>query len=265
MSEQLFGALLRYWRGRRGLSQLELALQADVSARHVSFLEVGRAKPSSEMVLRLLAVLDVPLQAQNEALRAAGLEARFPEPGLDALDIEIQLALARMMEQQEPFPLTVIGGDFGILRSNQAAQRLFRAFLVDVTVMPEKPDMFTLLFDPRLMRPYVENWELLARGMLNRLQRELLRRGGDDKLRSLLERVLAFPGVPASWRHPDFSTDAPAAQSVRLTKDGVSLGFLVTITKFSAPQQVLLDELTVESCFPLDDATRVTCERLARE
>lgn len=264
MSDQLFGALLRYWRGRRGLSQLDLALQADVSARHVSFLEVGRAMPSQEMVLRLLAVLDVPLQAQNEALRAAGLDARFPEPGLDALDVGIHLAIAQMMEQQEPFPLTVLGGDFAILRSNQAAQRLFRAFVADPAAMPETPDMFTLFFEPRLVRPYVENWESLARGMLNRLQRELLRRGGDDKLRNLLERVLAFPGVPAGWRHPDFSTDAPAAQSVRLTRDGMSLGFLVTITKFSAPQQVLLEELSIESCFPLDEATRINCERLAR-
>jgi transcriptional regulator with XRE-family HTH domain len=243
---------------------LDLALEARVSARHVSFLEVGRARPSAEMVLRLLEVLDVPLRAQNEALRAAGLRAQFPEPGLDELSAEIQLALAQMMAQQEPFPLSVLGGDFGILRSNRAAQRLLSAFAAQPALIPEASDVFGLFFDPRLVRPCVERWEVLARSMLNRLHRELLRRGGDERLRALLDRALAFPGVPASWRHPDFSTDAPAAQSLRLTKGRTSVGFLVTVTKFSAPQQVILDELTVESCFPLDDATRAQCELLAR-
>ena len=264
MSNQLFPALLRYWRGRRGLSQLDLALEAEVSARHVSFLESGRARPSEEMALKLLSALHVPLRAQNEALRAAGLKPPFAEPGLDALDPQIQRALAQMMAQQEPFPLTVLGGDFGILRSNRGAEALLRAFLAEPSQMPETPDMFTLLFDPKLLRPFIVEWPAFARSLIGRLQRELLQRGGDERLQRLLERVLAFPDVPPSFRHPDFSTATPAVQNLRLTRDGLSVGFLVTVTKFSAPQQVLLDELSVESCFPLDDATRTTCERLAR-
>src|SRR5438105_8995643 len=106
MKSRIFPALLKYHRGRRGLSQLELALEADVSARHISFLESGRARPSAEMVLRLLTTLDLPLRAQNEGLRAAGFEARFPETGPGAIPPEIERAIARMMAQQEPFPLT---------------------------------------------------------------------------------------------------------------------------------------------------------------
>jgi transcriptional regulator with XRE-family HTH domain len=262
MSNELFPALLRYWRGRHGLSQLDLALEAGVSARHVSFLEAGRARPSADMALRLLSVLHVPLRAQNEALRAAGLTARFPEPGLEELDPQLQRALTHMMAQQEPFPLTVLGGDFGILRSNRGAEGLFGAFVAEPSHMPPSPDIFTLLFDPRLLRPFVEEWTVFARSMLGRLQRELLQRAGDTRLQILLDRVLELPGVPPSWRHPDFSTQAPAAQSLRLTRGTMSVGFLVTVTKFSAPQQVMLDELSVESCFPLDDATRSVCERL---
>lgn len=264
MPNQLFPALLRYWRGRRGLSQLDLALEAQVSARHVSFLESGRARPSADMALRLLSVLHVPLRAQNEALRAAGLPAHFPEPGLDALDPQIQRALLQMMAQQEPFPLVVLGGDFGILSSNRGAEALFAAFIAEPAHQAQSVDLFTLLFDPRMLRPFVEQWEPFARSLLDRLQRELLQRGGDDTLQALLERVLAFPGVPASWRPPDFSREPPAVQSLRLTRGALRVGFLVTVTKFSAPQQVILDELSVESCFPLDDATRATCERLAR-
>jgi transcriptional regulator with XRE-family HTH domain len=265
MSNQLFPALLRYWRGRRGLSQLDLALEADVSARHLSFLESARASPSEEMVLRLLAVLHVPLRAQNEALRAAGYPARFPEPGLEALEPQIQRALSQMLAQHEPFPLTVLGGDFGILLGNRGAESLFKAFVAEPEHTPSSPDLFTLFFDPRLMRPFVEQWAVVARSMLNRLQREHLLRGGDDRLRALLDRVMAFPDVPAAWRHPDFSEQAPAIQSLRLKRGELQVGFLVTVTKFSAPQQVLLDELSIESCFPLDDATRTTCQALARD
>jgi transcriptional regulator with XRE-family HTH domain len=264
MSTRLFPALLRYWRRRRGQSQLDLALEAGVSARHVSFLESGRAQPSTDMVLRLLAALEVPLRAQNEALRAAGLGARFPDPSLDELDLDVQRAIAQMMAQQEPYPLTVLGGDFRVLRSNRATERLFGAFVAEPARMPASPDMFSMFFDPNLLRPFVEAWEGFARSMLNRLHRELLQRGGDERLDELLARTLAMPDVPETWRHPDFSVEAPAAHTLRMRRGDLRVAFLVTTTKFSAPQRVVLDELCVESCFPLDDVTRATCERLSK-
>jgi transcriptional regulator with XRE-family HTH domain len=262
MSTTLFPALLRYWRKQRGLSQLDLAVEAEVSARHVSFLETGRARPSAEMVLRLLSALSVPLRAQNEALRAAGCEPRFPEPGIDALEPELQAAIAQMMAQHEPFPLTVLGGDFRVLRSNRGAQAFFRAFCAEPELIAEAPDMFSLFFDPRLVRPFVIDWPRVAFQMLSRLQRELLQRSGDERLQALLARIMAYPDLPDGWREPDFSVKVPATQSLRVARSESSLGFLVTVTKFSAPQQVLLEELSIESCFPLDDATRATCERL---
>ncbi len=263
MTNQLFPALLRYWRHRRGMPQLGLALEAGVSARHVSFLESGRAQPSETMVLRLLQVLNVPLRSQNEVLRAAGFEDHFPEPTLAVIAPEIDRALTQMMLQQEPFPLTVLAGDFSILRSNQAANAVFRAFASEASLLAEARDMFTLLFDSRLLRNAVVDWEAMACGMVCRLQRELLQRGGDERLAALLERVLRFPDIPGAWRRPNFSLPAQPTQTVRLRKDSLSVGFLVTVTTFSAPQQVTPGELRVESCFPLDDATRVTCQSLS--
>jgi len=144
-NHQLFPALLRYWRTRRGLSQLELALESDVSARHISFLESGRARPSEEMVLRLFTVMSVPLSDQNQALAAAGFEARFPSPPADALAPEVDQALAQMMAQHEPFPLAVLSVDGVILRQNMGASRLFQAFIASPDAVPDPLDMFSLL------------------------------------------------------------------------------------------------------------------------
>src|SRR4051812_37056558 len=113
---RMFPAILRYWRTRRGLSQLELAIEADVSARHVSFLESARSRPSEEMVLRLLTALAVPLRDQNAALAAAGFSARFPDDAAAPMPPELEPVLAQMMEQHEPFPLAVLAIDGTILR-----------------------------------------------------------------------------------------------------------------------------------------------------
>jgi len=264
MNGRLFPALLRFWRHRRGLSQLDLALEAEVSARHLSFLESGRAQPSEGMVLRLLSTLQVPLRAQNEVLQAAGFEPRFAEPAFEALSPEVEQALTQMMHRQEPFPLLVLGGDFTIVRRNRAAANVFGAFVTEPDAMPKRPDMFSMVFDPRLLRSAVVDWETVARGMLGRLQRELLQRGGDARLEALLARTLAFPDLPPSWKHADLAQAPPPTQRVRLKRDEHSVGFLVAITAFAAPCQVTLEELRVEACFPLDAETTRTCERLAQ-
>lgn len=260
---QLFPALLRYWRTRRGLSQLELALESDVSARHISFLESGRARPSDEMVLRLFTVMSVPLSDQNQALAAAGFEARFPSLPAEALAPEVDQALAQMMAQHEPFPLAALSVDGVILRQNLGASRLFQAFIASPDALPDPLDMFSLLFDPRLMRPFILDWESLARTIASRLRREHLYRG-DARLGTVIERIFARPDVPREWRQPDFSANVPPTLRLRLARDDLHVGFLVTVTTFSTPQQVTLDELRIESCFPLDNATRDVCTRLAR-
>src|SRR5262245_27074784 len=126
----LFQALLKHFRSRRGLSQLDLALAADISSRHLSFLETGRARPSREMVLRLGSTLGASLREQNSLLEAAGFEAEFDDPALaDGLPAPIESALSRMLAQQEPYPLTVLGRTYDVFRANGAAQQLLSRFV----------------------------------------------------------------------------------------------------------------------------------------
>lgn len=257
MSSKLFAALLKYWRSRRGMSQLDLALHAGVSARHVSFLETSRAKPTEAMVRRLFGALDVPLRDVEEALVAAGLAARraHDAPTSDA----VELALRRMLQVQEPYPCIVVSLASDIVRANDSARDLFGEFVARPERLTAQSTMFDLVFDPMLQRPFISNWEQVAQQMLARAQRESLSRGR-EALRAQIDRALSYPGVPAAWRHPDFAVAIDPVFTIRLARDGVAIAFINTITTFSAPQSAALEELRIESCFPLDEATRAYCE-----
>jgi len=261
---RLFQALLRDWRNRRGLSQLDLAGAADVSARHLSFLETGRAQPSREMVLRLASTLSIPLRDQNALLRAAGLADEFPEPSVtNGLPEPILHALELMLAQHEPFPMTVLDSRYDVLRMNEGAARLLPKFIAEPSAIPERPYAMVMLFDPRLMRPFILDWERIAHGLIARLHREALTRGDDGEPASLLRLLLEYPGVPAAWRQPDFLSPSDPVLIIKVRRGDLALGFLSTITVFNAPQNVTLEELRVESLFPLDDATARACKRLA--
>lgn len=263
-SKRLLPALLKYWRGRRGLSQLDLSLDAGVSARHISFLESGRAQPSEGMLLRLLTVLGVPLRDQNEALRAAGLTPRFEEPEFSALSPEVDRAIERMMRQHEPFPLSVLSLDGTVLKVNDAAMRVFSELAVDPKALRDARDVYSLFFDPRLLRESVTNFDEVGRSLVSRLHRESLLRP-DPRLVEQLERVLRFPGIPPAWRFPDFAHDEGPTLTVRHARGKVRANFLVTITTFSAPRVVTLDEVRIESCFPLDEQTERWCASLSKK
>nr|WP_295768661.1 helix-turn-helix domain-containing protein [Rhodoferax sp.] len=260
---KLFSALLKYWRGQRGMSQLDLALATDVSARHVSFLESGRARPSEDMVLRLMGTLAVPLRDQNEALRAASFAPRFAEPPLDAVAPSIDFALTRMLSQQEPFPMVVMNLAYDVLRTNGAAQRVFSHFVQEPERLSAPLNLFALVFDPQLARPFIQNWPQVGRHMMTRLHREALGRPNDGRLWALLDAVLAYPDVPPAWRQPDFSSTGEPTFSLVLQRGALVMRFHMVVTAFSAPQQITLDELRIESYFPVDDDTRLACENLA--
>lgn len=265
MSERLFSALLKSWRGERRMSQLALSLAAGVSTRHLAFLESGRAKPSAEMVLRLFGALAAPLREQNRALRAAGFAPRYPEDDVELLAPEIGAAIGRMMEKHEPYPLFVLSVDTTILAANRGARALLDRMTAEPLDEGETHDLLSLVFDPRRLRHAHVDWERLARGMLSRLQRDALARPHDLRLAARIGALLAYPGVPKSWKVPDFSLDGGPVFAIRLARGGLSLSFASAVTVFSAPEAVALDELRIESLFPLDDATHEACERFARE
>jgi transcriptional regulator with XRE-family HTH domain len=263
---RLFPALLRHWRISRGQSQLDLAVTADVSARHLSFLETGRAQPSREMVLRLASTLRVPLRDQNAMLRAAGFQEKFPEPSIEGgLPPGVTQAIERMLAQHEPFPMMVVDRRYDVLRTNHGTVRLLKRFVQEPSALTVPLNVFALLFDPRLTRPYIVDWEHIAHDMVARLYRETLAQPGAEDLAGLLGSLFEYPDVPDSWRQPDLSVSSDATLTLRLRRDDLDLSFLTTVTMFNAPQNVTLEELKMESYFPLDDATARACERLVRE
>jgi transcriptional regulator with XRE-family HTH domain len=257
----LFPAQLKYWRGKRGMSQLDLALAAGVSSRHVSFLETARARPSVEMVLRLGGVLQLALRDQNALLAAAGLEEVYdePEPGV-GLSGPIARALERMLQQQEPYPMIVMDRHYDVVRTNRGAEALLARFVAEPAAMTMPLNAVRAVFDPRLARPFIEDWPKLARLLLSRLHREALARPSDQGLADLVEALLQYPDVPEGWRQPEFSTESEPVASVIFCRDDVRLSFLTTVTVFNAPQNVTLEELRIESYFPQDDATARVCE-----
>lgn len=216
-------------------------------------------------MLRLMAALNVPLRHQNDALIAAGYVARFAEPAMGSLAPAVQWAMERMLLRQEPFPMTVLAADYRIVQYNPAARRVFAKFSTNPRLLEAQPlDMFALILDPALGKPFVRDWHKVARCMLMRLQRELSRTG-DVRLALLLDRVMQYPDVEASWRYPDDDVTSYSALEVWLQRNDLTLGFMTTLTAFASPGNVLLDELRLESYFPLNEATQVACEQLAAE
>ncbi|MGH1346441.1 MAG: helix-turn-helix domain-containing protein [Nannocystales bacterium] len=260
--DNVFPALLRYWRGARGLSQLDLAGASGVSAKHISFLETGRANPSQEMVLRLATTMDLPLRDQNALLVSAGFAEMFRGSADGAFDPAVQRALEIMMRHHEPFPMLVFDRHYDLLTSNEATGRFLKLLLGEQAA--EERNLMRLLFDPDLLRPFVVAWDRIARALLNRMQRELLHRRRDAGLSALISSLCAYPDVPEDWRVPDLTTPSVASLDITFEFEGQRFGFLTTLTVFQAPQNVSLEELRIESYLPLDDATEQLCRGLAQ-
>lgn len=262
-TDRVFPAMLKYWRGRRGLSQLDLGLTADVSARHISFLETGRSRPSVEMVALLAEVLDVPLRDRNELFRAGGFDPRYPERALgELLDGPLQQVIDAMLTQHDPFPMIVADRLYNIVLANQAAGMLVGAFFPNGDV--DDLNLLRVLFVSEVGRKLVVNWDEVASNTLRRLQRETLHSPQDEELRDLHDELIGQDSTPHAWRTPDLGdTSEPFLPiRLRLADEEPVLSFLTTITMFSAPQNVALDELRIEAWYPADDATAEYCGSL---
>lgn len=254
------GALLREWRTARRLSQLELSLESGVSARHLSYVETGKAQPSREMIVRLADVLAVPLRERNAMLTAAGYAPIYPEtaltrPALGAIRRAIELTL----NHQEPYPAFVIDRRWDILQTNRAAERVGR-FLCGGS---RHTNMLRQFFDPGDMRQYVVNWEEIASDLLRHLHDAIAATPADAKARDLLSEVLRYPDVPPKWRTRELDAAPSPVLTVVFRKNERELRFFSTIAAFGGPRDVTLDELRIECAFPADDATAELCRDLA--
>jgi transcriptional regulator with XRE-family HTH domain len=251
-----FGHLLREWRARRRVSQLDLAVEAGVSSRHVSFIETGRAQPSREMILMLARVLDVPLRDRNELLMAAGYAAMYRASDLDAPALEqARRALDFMLRQQEPYPAIVVDRSWSILKANGGAVRLVETFTDPDAASEWGGNAMRLMFHPRGFRPHIVNWEAMAAALIQWLHRDVLSGLGGDETRNLLQELLAYPGVPPRWRTLDLDVSTAPFLSIDFRKGNLHLRFFSTLTSLGTPHDITLQELRVEAFFPADAAT----------
>jgi transcriptional regulator with XRE-family HTH domain len=252
-----FGARLRWWRARRGLSQLDLAGTAGTTQRHVSFLESGRAQPSREMVLRLAAALDVPLRQQNALLLAAGFAPAWRESDLAAPELAaVNQALDHMLAQQEPFPAVVVDRRWNLLRANAGAGWL-TAFLTGPSPPPASTGTLNLaewLMSPDGLRPLLVNWPEVAIYFLRGVQADAIA-DGTQQTADLLRRLLAYPGVPALSDVPALEELPSPVLTMHFRKEETSLRLFTTIATLGTPQDVTVQELRIECFFPADEAT----------
>lgn len=257
------GLLLREWRSARRLSQLDLALDAGISTRHLSYIETGKSKPSPEMLARLADTLEMSLRERNALLVAAGYAPRYPESQLATPAMaQVRHAIELMLKQQEPYPAFLMNRHWDILMANEAAVRMNR-FLLGGRDSPHR-NMLRHVFDPNDLRGALSNWAEVANDLLAHLHNLVASSPGDTVARELLDEVLSYPGVPVRWRQRDLSTAPTPLLTTVFHRDGKEIRFFSTITTFGTPRDVTLDELHVESCFPMDDATAAFCAALAQ-
>ena len=259
------GALLQYWRKARHLSQLALANEADVSPRHVCFLETGRAKPSREMVMLLATALDVPLRERNALLLAAGFAPIYTETSLTAPELgPVRAALEAILRQQEPFPAIVMNRRWDILKANDAAARFF-GFLLGGRPAPSPANVLRMIFDPEGVRPYVANWRAVVGALVQRVHREAVGGVKGAETLDLLGEILAYPDVPRCLREPDLGVPLVPVIPVRFQKDGKAFDFFSTVTTLGTPQDITLQEVRIECFFPANPETDERARQFARE
>ena len=256
-----FGVRLRWWRDRRGVSQLDLAGTAGTTQRHLSFLESGRAAPSREMIRRLAAALDLPLRQQNELFLAAGYAPPWRESSLTAPELtRVNSALDYMLTQQEPYPAFVVDRRWRLLRANAGAGRLveFLTGLAPADAGDGEPvNLAVALLSPDGLRPLIVNWQEVAVYFLRGVQADAIA-DATAETADLLARLLSLPGVPALSDIVPFEEPASPVLSIHFRRGDSSLRLFTTIATLGTPQDVTLQEIRIESFFPADDATART-------
>ncbi|WP_406457007.1 helix-turn-helix transcriptional regulator [Streptomyces sp. NBC_00876] len=250
------GPLLRSWRERRRISQLELALRADSSARHISFIETGRSRPSEEMVLRLAERLDVPVRERNALLVVAGYAPRYTETALDDPAMgALREGMDRLLRGYDPYPAFVVDGLYTVVAANQGMARLLDGVSEHLLVPPLNAMRLTL--HPEGMAPRIRNLREWRADLLAQMERQIaLVRSAE--LRELYEEVAGYPvasehGGDQEWAGP--SASVPFALPLLVEHDGRLLSFVASIATFNTPMDVTVAELAIETLLPADQAT----------
>ena len=200
-----FSSLLKHWRSVRRLTQIELAVDANVSARHLCFLETGRSQPSREMVQLLGSALDLPLEERNALHVAAGFVPPYGDKGLAAENLQpVRQALDFILRQQEPYPGIVVDGHWDVRMRNQASARLLKPFRDSYEMEAGLADnAMHVVFHPKGLRQFIVNWDEFAGQLIQILHRDVAQ--GSRAAAQLLDEIMAYPGLSAEWRLPRHS------------------------------------------------------------
>jgi len=270
-----FPGLLRYWRGKRGYSQLALSLAAGVSQRHISFLESGRARPSREMVLALAERLGVPLRQRNRLLLASGYAPAYSEHALASPPMQmVRQAISLILAKQEPYPAVVLDRFWHLVDANQAYRRMLDKLLAGrrPATLDEDGGRINLMlavFDPNGLWPVIENARQVGRYLLRRVWQELQVQAHDQIAREILQRISVWhpdmvgPGGVLLVEDDPAEGTPPPVLPVALRAGNFRASLFSTLTTLGIPQDVTLQELRIECFYPADESTRAQFEALA--
>jgi transcriptional regulator with XRE-family HTH domain len=241
-----FPKLLKQWRNSRRMSQLDLGLAANVSARHVSFLETGRAAPSRSMVLQLCETLDVPLPAQNTLLHAAGFAEVFRNRNWNDEELaQARQAVEWTLQRHDPFPAIALDKHWTVIKANRAATRLLNA-----VGLAEGDSLLDAMQNAERLKAAIVNWQEVLRHMVTRLRMESAKLGNDD--------VLSTAATKLALQVTNAAHDASAGEvvlSTRYNLNGLNLSFFSMLAQFSSAEDIALADLRVELMYPADDKT----------
>ncbi|MGW0335004.1 helix-turn-helix domain-containing protein [Streptomyces sp. NPDC003011] len=248
------GPLLRAWREQRRVSQLELALRADSSARHISFIETGRSRPGEELLLRLAEHLDVPVRERNALLLAAGYAPRYPETPLDdpALDA-LREGVERLIQGYEPYPALVVDALYNVVAANRGILMLLDGIPQSLLTQPLNAMRLTL--HPQGLAPRIRNLREWRGHLLAQMERQIALHRSRE-LRALYEEVAAYP-VPEQGAQEEPSAEPVPyfALPMRIEHEGRTLSFISSIATFNTPMDVTVAELAIETLLPADPTT----------
>ena len=247
------GKLLREWRSARGFSQLDLAMRAGFSSRHLSFIETGRTQPSRQALLILAETLEVPLRERNRLLEAGGYAHVYRQTPLDADEMRhVRGVLQFILDRHEPYGAVVLDRYSNLLIGNTAATKMLGT-LVDSTLLSSSPNLLRMVFHPLGGRRHIVNWNEVSRHLLARADRELSV-PGDEVAAALLVELREYAGE-LTPEPPAVIRAADVLLPVHIRKDGLDLRLFSAIMTLGTPQDVTLQELRIETFFPADAAT----------
>ena len=257
-----YGELLKYWRRRAGISQIDLALECDTSSRHLSFVETERAHPSRHLLLRICATLDIPHRARNSILLSAGYAQLYETTGLSDPEMEeVRQILTNILRANEPNPTMMLDSNMDIVMHNNSMASMFRFFLHDPNMLQEEetPSLLRLCMHPNGLARYIVDFARVYQTMMERARRSLLTGAPDHRLRAVLQEVNQY--APED-KQPEENLVAQLVMPLEMKRDGRRVRIATTSATLGSNLNATLQELFIETAYPMDEESEETLKSL---